>query len=97
MTEHRIIFGDSRSLNEIKDKSVQLIITSPPYWQLKDYGTEDQIGFNDSYEEYIFDISSEMLPQYHLGWEVWTCPGAMHGNWRVTVPLAEEQAQASGE
>ena len=53
MTEHKIIFGDSRSLNEIKDKSVQLIITSPPYWQLKDYGIKDQIGFNDSYEEYI--------------------------------------------
>ena len=57
MTEHRIIFGDSRSLNEIIDKSVQLIITSPPYWQLKDYGTEDQIGFNDSYEEYINNLN----------------------------------------
>ena len=32
MAEHKIIFGDSRSLNQIKDKSVQLIITSPPYW-----------------------------------------------------------------
>ena len=32
MTEHKFIFGDSRSLNQIKDKSVQLIITSPPYW-----------------------------------------------------------------
>lgn len=57
MTEHRIIFGDSRSLNEIGDKSVQLIITSPPYWQLKDYGTDDQIGFNDSYEEYINNLN----------------------------------------
>ncbi len=57
MTEHRIVFGDSRSLNKIKDKSVQLIITSPPYWQLKDYGTEDQIGFNDSYEEYINNLN----------------------------------------
>ena len=57
MTEHKIIFGDSRSLNKIKDKSVQLIITSPPYWQLKDYGTEDQIGFNDSYEEYINNLN----------------------------------------
>ena len=37
----------------IPDKSVQLIITSPPYWQLKDYGSSNQIGFNDSYEEYI--------------------------------------------
>ena len=57
MTEHKIIFGDSRSLNKIQDKSVQLIITSPPYWQLKDYGTEDQIGFNDSYEEYINNLN----------------------------------------
>ena len=57
MTEHKIIFGDSRSLNQVKDKSVQLIITSPPYWQLKDYGTEDQIGFNDSYEEYINNLN----------------------------------------
>ncbi len=57
MTEHKIIFGDSRSLNQIKDKSVQLIITSPPYWQLKDYGSEEQIGFNDSYEEYINNLN----------------------------------------
>ena len=57
MTEHKIIFGDSRSLNEVKDKSVQLIITSPPYWQLKDYGADDQIGFNDSYEEYINNLN----------------------------------------
>ena len=57
MTEHKIIFGDSRSLNQIEDKSVQLIITSPPYWQLKDYGSEDQIGFNDSYEEYINNLN----------------------------------------
>ena len=57
MTEHKIIFGDSRALNKIDDKSVQLIITSPPYWQLKDYGTEDQIGFNDSYEEYINNLN----------------------------------------
>lgn len=57
MTEHKIVFGDSRSLNQVKDKSVQLIITSPPYWQLKDYGTDNQIGFNDSYEEYINNLN----------------------------------------
>lgn len=57
MTEHKIIFGDSRSLNKIADKSVQLIVTSPPYWQLKDYGTEEQIGFNDNYEEYINNLN----------------------------------------
>ena len=57
MSTHKIVFGDSRSLNKIEDKSIQLIITSPPYWQLKDYGTEDQIGFNDSYEEYINNLN----------------------------------------
>ena len=53
MTEHKIVFGDSRRMSMIPDKSVQLIITSPPYWQLKDYGSSNQIGINDSYEEYI--------------------------------------------
>lgn len=57
MTNHKIYFGDSRALNKIQDKSVQLIITSPPYWQLKDYGTNSQIGFNDSYEEYINNLN----------------------------------------
>ena len=52
-TKHKIIIGDSRKMEEISDKSVHLIITSPPYWQLKDYGVENQIGFNDSYENYI--------------------------------------------
>lgn len=38
---------------EIKNESVHLIITSPPYWQIKDYGNKNQIGFNDDYEAYI--------------------------------------------
>ena len=53
MTTHRIIFGDSRKMSLVPDKSIHLVITSPPYWQLKDYGSTDQIGFNDSYEDYI--------------------------------------------
>ena len=57
MINHKIILGDSRYLSKIEDKSVQLIITSPPYWQLKDYGSENQIGFNDSYEEYINNLN----------------------------------------
>lgn len=57
MTERKVIFGDSRNLNTIADKSVQLIITSPPYWQLKDYGNDQQIGFNDSYEDYINNLN----------------------------------------
>ena len=43
-TEHKVIFSDSRKMSHVKDSSVQLVITSPPYWQLKDYGSENQIG-----------------------------------------------------
>ncbi|MCL2213089.1 MAG: site-specific DNA-methyltransferase [Oscillospiraceae bacterium] len=52
-TTHKIINGDSRNMDDIADGSVDLIITSPPYWQLKDYGTPNQIGFDDDYETYI--------------------------------------------
>jgi len=56
-TKHKIIIGDAREMKEVEDNSVQLIITSPPYWQLKDYGSEQQIGFNDSYEDYINNLN----------------------------------------
>ena len=39
------------------DSSVHLIVTSPPYWQLKDYGDQRQIGFHDSYEDYINNLN----------------------------------------
>jgi len=44
-------------MKELGDKSVHLVITSPPYWQLKDYGADGQIGFNDSYESYINNLN----------------------------------------
>jgi len=51
-----VIIGDSRFLNEIEVNSVDLIITSPPYWQIKDYGTSDQIGYNQTLHEYLKDL-----------------------------------------
>jgi len=48
---HKIIIGDSRWMNDVPDESVHLIVTSPPYWQLKDYGNGNQIGFQRSLRE----------------------------------------------
>ena len=53
MTRHRIIIGDCREMHDVANESVHLVVTSPPYWQLKDYGSAEQIGYHDSYEEYI--------------------------------------------
>ena len=57
MATTTIVIGDSRKMKEISDESVHLIVTSPPYWQLKDYGNGSQIGFNDTYEEYINNLN----------------------------------------
>ncbi len=56
-TKHKIIIGDSRKMDEISDESIQLIITSPPYWQLKDYGSLNQVGYYQSYEEYVNNLN----------------------------------------
>jgi DNA modification methylase len=65
-TRHKIISGDSRQMTDLEDKSVDLVITSPPYWQLKDYGTDNQIGYNDSYEEYINNLNLVWNESYRV-------------------------------
>lgn len=57
MTEHLVVIGDSRAMDQVKDASVHLVVTSPPYWRLKDYGNEVEIGQGStSYEEYLSGI-----------------------------------------
>jgi len=56
-TRHQIVVGDARRMRWIADESVHLVVTSPPYWQLKDYGDKNQIGFNDSYDDYINNLN----------------------------------------
>lgn len=65
-TKHKIVIGDSRQMQSVPDKSIHLIITSPPYWQLKDYGTDNQIGYNDSYEEYINNLNLVWKESYRV-------------------------------
>ena len=52
-----IITGDSLTvLRDQKSESVQTVITSPPYWGLRDYGHEDQLGLEKSPEEYVQNL-----------------------------------------
>ena len=44
-------------MDKIKDNSINLIITSPPYGKLKDYNNEDQIGFGSSYNDYMSELN----------------------------------------
>lgn len=46
--------GDSRQLiHGLADKSIDCVVTSPPYWGLRDYGHPDQIGLEKTPEEYL--------------------------------------------
>jgi site-specific DNA-methyltransferase (adenine-specific) len=62
----KIIFGDSRHMAEIEDSTVHLVVTSPPYWQLKDYGVPGQVGFDDTYEEYIVNLNKVWKESYRV-------------------------------
>ena len=84
MTKHRIIIGDSRKMTELDDESIQLVITSPPYWQLKDYGNGSQIGFNDSYEDYINNLN--------LVWN--ECNRVLHKGCRLCINIGDQFARS---
>ena len=57
MTRHLVVTGDSRQMDRVPDNSVHLVVTSPPYWNLKDYGNDEAIGQSSStYEAYLSSI-----------------------------------------
>jgi len=69
---------------EINDQSVHLVVTSPPYWQIKDYGDKNQIGFNDTYEEYISNLN-----------KVWAeCYRVLYPGCRLCVNIGDQFARA---
>lgn len=53
----KIIIGDSRNMAEVADESISLIVTSPPYWHLKDYGVPGQIGYGQTLHDYLLDLA----------------------------------------
>lgn len=51
-----LYIADSRSMLELEDSSIDLVVTSPPYWHIKDYGIENQIGYGQSLHDYLRDL-----------------------------------------
>jgi DNA modification methylase len=55
----KVLSGDVQSvLLELKDDSVNCCVTSPPYWGLRDYGVNGQIGMESTPEEYISKLTA---------------------------------------
>ncbi|HWL95065.1 MAG TPA: DNA methyltransferase [Phycisphaerae bacterium] len=56
-TSHRLHVGDARDLSWLDASSVQLVVTSPPYWTLKDYEhTAQQMGDIEDYEQFLIEL-----------------------------------------
>lgn len=88
----QILQGDALScLRRLKDGAVHTCVTSPPYWGLRDYGVEGQIGLEDSPRKYL----DALLPVFDEVWRVLRDDGTLwlnlgdtytgyHGNRRCT-------------
>jgi modification methylase len=66
-TLHRLIHGDARELAYLDDASVHLVVTSPPYWNLKRYNDNpDQLGHIQDYEAFLFEIEKVWRHIYRI-------------------------------
>ncbi len=84
-TTHRVLFGNALDvLPEIPDESVGLVVTSPPYWQIKDYETEGQIGADQPYDDYLGDLKS-----------VWSeCHRLLMSGCRLAINIGDQYLRA---
>jgi len=72
-------------MSEVDAGSVALVVTSPPYWAIKDYGVPGQIGYGQGLHEYLRDLSS-----------VWReCFRALRDGGRLCVNVGDQFARAS--
>ena len=56
-TSHDLFCADARSMSFLKPESVHLVVTSPPYWILKEYhNTDGQLGYLSDYEEFLTEL-----------------------------------------
>ena len=95
----RLYHADARHL-PLPDRSVHCIVTSPPYWGLRDYGVENAIGMEPTFEEYVaqlVEISGEIRRVLRDDGTFWLNLGDSYSgsgkgmNWDVTHSVGEKQ------
>ena len=67
MTEHTLYHADARDLSFIKDKSVHLVLTSPPYFNLKEYRKgNNQLGIINDYQQFVDELEKVWRECYRI-------------------------------
>lgn len=72
-TNAKVFFETSENMSKIKDNTVKLVVTSPPYWDLKDYFKENQIGKEDyqTYSERMYKVWKECYNKLRNDGSMW--------------------------
>lgn len=66
-TQHILVNGDARDLGWIRDESVHLVLTSPPYWTLKEYNRHPgQLGEIEDYERFHDELARVWTHAYRV-------------------------------
>lgn len=63
---NKYLIKDARKINELNLPPVDLIITSPPYFDMKDYGSKNQIGFGQKYDAYLDDLEKVLKQCFEI-------------------------------
>src|ERR1700756_5106764 len=66
-TTHKLIHGDARTLSFLPNESVHLVVTSPPYWTLKEYNEhESQLGHVADYDSFLEGLAKVWKGAYRV-------------------------------
>ena len=69
----KVFFGTSENMEKVHNNTVKLIVTSPPYWDLKDYFKENQIGKEDyeTYSKRMYQVWQECFNKLKDNGSMW--------------------------
>ena len=67
MTSQLLYHGDARDIRFIPDQSVHLVLTSPPYFNLKEYRKgQNQLGILEDYQEFVDELEKVWRECYRV-------------------------------
>jgi site-specific DNA-methyltransferase (adenine-specific) len=83
--EPKIYFKSSETMEEVLNDSIQLIVTSPPYGKIKDYGNQNQIGFFGTFDDYFKRLK-----------QVWSeCYRVLEPQCRMVINIGDQYLRTS--
>ena len=100
----KILQGDAlEKLKELPDESVQCCVTSPPYWGLRDYGVEGQIGLEPTFDEFlarlvaVFNEVRRVLRKDGVAWiNMGDSYSSVPGKRKISDKIGEKQSSNQG-